>query len=43
MESIALMNNMIVNMKTKQILIEFHDSRKLGTYGFEKGQVTTGW
>jgi hypothetical protein len=42
-EAIALMNDMIENTKTKQTLIEFHDSRKLRTYGFEKGQVTTGW
>jgi hypothetical protein len=42
-EAIALMNDMVENTKTKQKLIEFHDSRKLGTYGFEKGQVTTGW
>jgi hypothetical protein len=42
-EAIALMNNMIENTKTKQTLIEFHDSRKFGTYRFEKGQVTTGW
>jgi hypothetical protein len=42
-EAIVLMNNMIENTKTKQTLIEFHDSRKFGTYRFEKGQVTTGW
>ncbi len=42
-EAIALINDMIDNTKTKQKLIEFHDSMKLGTYGFEKGQVTTGW
>jgi hypothetical protein len=40
-EAIALMNNMIENTKTKQKLIEFHDSRKLETYGFEKGQVSS--
>ena len=34
---------MIENTNTKQKLIEFQQSRKLGTYGFEKGKVTKGW
>jgi hypothetical protein len=42
-EAIALMNDMIKNTNTKQKLIEFQQSRKLGTYGFEKGKVTSGW
>ena len=37
------MNDMIENTNTKQKLIEFQQSRKLGTYGFEKGKVTNGW
>ena len=41
-EAITLMNDMIENTNTKQKLIEFQQSRKLGTYGFEKGRVTTG-
>ena len=39
-EAITLMNDMIENTNTKQKLIEFQQSRKLGTYGFEKGKVT---
>ena len=42
-EAITLMNDMIKNTNTKQKLIEFQQSRKLGTCGFEKGKVTTGW
>ena len=42
-EAISLMNDMIENTDTKQKLIEFQQSRKLGTYGFEKGRVTKGW
>jgi hypothetical protein len=42
-KAIALMNDMIENTNTKQKLIEFRQSRRLGTYGFEKGQVTSGW
>ena len=41
-EAITLMNDMIENTNTKQKLIEFRQSRKLGTYGFEKGKVTKG-
>ncbi len=41
-EAIALMNDMIENTSTKQKLIEFHQSRRLGTDGFEKGQVKIG-
>jgi hypothetical protein len=37
------MNNMIENTITKQKSIEFHQCRRLGTDGFEKSQVTTGW
>ena len=42
-EAITLMNDMIENTSTKQKLIEFQQSRRLGTDGFEKGKVTTGW
>ncbi len=42
-EAITLMNDMIENTSTKQKLIEFHQSRRLGTDVFEKGKVTTGW
>jgi len=42
-EAIALMNDMIKNTNTKQKLIEFQQTRRLGTYGFEKGTVTSGW
>ena len=35
-------NDLIENTNTKQKLIEFQQSRKLGTYGFEKGKVTKG-
>ena len=42
-KAITLMNDMIENTNTKQKLIEFQQSRKLGTYGFEKGKVTSGW
>ena len=42
-EAITLMNDMIENTNTKQKLIEFQQSRKLGAYGFEKGRVTKGW
>jgi hypothetical protein len=42
-KTITLMNDMIENTDTKQKLIEFQQSRNLGTYGFEKGRVTTGW
>jgi hypothetical protein len=42
-EAVTLMNDMIENTNTKQKLIEFQQSRKLGTYGFEKGKVTNGW
>jgi hypothetical protein len=35
------MNDMIENTNTKQKLIEFQQIRRLGTYGFEKGQVTS--
>jgi len=42
-EAITLMNNMIENTTTKQKLIEFHQSKRLGTDVFEKGKVTTGW
>ena len=42
-EAITLMNDLIENTDTKQKLIEFQQSRNLGTYGFEKGRVTTGW
>ncbi len=38
------MNDMMIeNTRTKQKLIEFHQSRRLGTDSFEKGKVTTGW
>ncbi len=43
MEAIALMNSMIENTQAKQQLVDFHQSRRLGTIGFEKGRVTTGW
>jgi hypothetical protein len=42
-EAITLMNDLIENTDTKQKLIEFQQSRNLGTSGFEKGRVTTGW
>jgi len=42
-EAIALMNDMIKNTNTKQKLIEFQQTRRLSTYGFEKGKVTSGW
>jgi hypothetical protein len=42
-KAIALMNDMIENTNAKLKLIEFQQSRILGTYGFEKGQVTSGW
>ena len=43
-EAITLMNDMMIeNTSTKQKLIEFHQSRRLGTDSFEKGKVTTGW
>jgi hypothetical protein len=41
-EAIVLMNDMIENTSTKQKLIEFHQSRRLGMDGFEKGQVKIG-
>ena len=37
------MNDMIKNANTKQKLIEFQQTRRLGTYGFEKSKVTSGW
>jgi hypothetical protein len=43
MEAIALMNSMIENTQAKQQLVDFHQSRRLGTKGFEKGRVTTSW
>jgi hypothetical protein len=42
-EAIALMNSMIDNTHTQQKLIDFHQSRRLGTEVFEKGKVTSGW
>jgi hypothetical protein len=42
-EAITLLNDLIENTNKKQKLIEFQQSRNLGTYGFEKGRVTTGW
>ena len=42
-EAITLMNDMIENTNTKFKLIEFHQSRRLGTDAFEEGKVTTGW
>jgi hypothetical protein len=42
-EAIALMNSMIENTHTQQKLIDFHQSRRLGTEVFEKGKVTSGW
>jgi len=42
-EAITLMNDMIKNTNTKQKLIKCQQSRRLGTYGFEKGKVTSGW
>jgi hypothetical protein len=41
-EAIALMNSMIENTQAKQQLVDFHQSRRLGTKGFKKGRVTTG-
>ena len=37
------MNDMMENTNSKQKLIEFQQSRRLGAYGFEKGKVTSGW
>ncbi len=37
------MNDMIENTNTKQKSIEFQQSRRLGIYGFDKDQVTSGW
>jgi hypothetical protein len=34
---------MIENTHTQQKLIDFHQSRRLGTDIFEKGKVTSGW
>ncbi len=42
-EAITLMNSMIDNTHTQQKLIDFHQSRRLGTEVFEKGKVTSGW
>jgi hypothetical protein len=42
-EAIMLMNGMIDNTHTQQKLIDFHQSRKLGTEVFEKGKVPSGW
>jgi hypothetical protein len=39
-EAVTLMNDMIEKTDTKQKLIEFQQSRRLGTLSFEKGQVT---
>ncbi len=36
------MNDMIENTSIKQKLIEFHQSRRLGSDDFEKGKVTMG-
>ncbi len=37
------MNSMIENTHTQQKLIDFHQSRRLGTEFFEEGKVTSGW
>jgi hypothetical protein len=42
-KAVALIYDLIENTDTKQKLIEFQQSRRLGTNCFEKGQVTSGW
>ncbi len=42
-KAIALMNRMIENTHKQQRLIDFHQSRRLGTEVFKEGKVTSGW
>mmetsp|Transcript_20265 Transcript_20265/g.42388 ORF Transcript_20265/g.42388 Transcript_20265/m.42388 type:complete len:88 (-) Transcript_20265:1449-1712(-) len=42
-EAITLMNDMIRDTPCKDTLIDFQESRKLGSASFEYGSVTTVW